>query len=158
MNTKLKQTKKYSLVTLFSCWRKRLGLLEEWASLVVLAVKNCLQMQETQELWVWSLGGEDPLEEEMTICSSILAWRIPRTEEPGRLQSIGSQRGRRYCSYLACMHAHRENQSIQVWGCWQLNGYRCTFRDTVDSVLNLCNKVNIAVRLSYMNPPVSQCI
>ena len=48
-------------------------------------------MQETQETWVWSLDGEDPLEKEMATHSSILAWRIPWTEEPGRLQSIGSQ-------------------------------------------------------------------
>ena len=43
---------------------------------------------------VQSLGREDPLEKEMATCSSILAWRIPRTEEPGRLQSVGSQRVR----------------------------------------------------------------
>ena len=45
-----------------------------------------------QETWVRSLGGEDPLEEEMTTCSSILAWEILWTEEPGRLQSMESQR------------------------------------------------------------------
>ena len=45
-------------------------------------------MQETRVL---SLGQEDPLDEEMTTHSSILAWRIPWTEEPGRLQSMGSQ-------------------------------------------------------------------
>ena len=44
-----------------------------------------------QETWVWSLGGEDPLEEGTATHSSILAWRISWTEEPGRLQSIGSQ-------------------------------------------------------------------
>ena len=49
-------------------------------------------MQEIQDLQVQSLGQEDPLEEEMTAHSSILAWRIPWTEEPGRLQSMGSQR------------------------------------------------------------------
>ena len=42
-------------------------------------------MQETQETWVLSLGWEDPLEEEMATHSSILAWKIPRTEEPGGL-------------------------------------------------------------------------
>jgi len=42
-----------------------------------------------QEIWVQSLGREDPLEEEMATHSSILAWEIPRTEEPGRLQSMG---------------------------------------------------------------------
>ena len=52
-------------------------------------VKNLLAMQET---WVRSLVWEDPLEKGMAIHSSILAWRIPRTEEPGGLQSVGSQR------------------------------------------------------------------
>jgi len=51
-------------------------------------VKNLPTMQET---WVRSLGQEDPLEEGMATHSSILAWRIPWTEEPGRLQSIGLQ-------------------------------------------------------------------
>ena len=55
-------------------------------------VKNPPAMQETQERVVQSLGQEDPLEEDMGIHSSTLAWRIPLTEEPGRLQSIGSQR------------------------------------------------------------------
>ena len=51
-------------------------------------------MQETQAIWLWSLSQEDPVEEDMTIHSSILVWRIPWTEEPGNLQSIGSQRVR----------------------------------------------------------------
>ena len=45
-----------------------------------------------QETWVRSLGWEDPLEEEMATHSSILAWEIPWTEEPGGLHSMGSQR------------------------------------------------------------------
>ena len=52
-------------------------------------VKSLPAVRETQ---VQSLGQEDPLEEEMAIHSSILAWRIPWTEEPGRLQPMGSQR------------------------------------------------------------------
>ena len=52
-------------------------------------VKNLPTMQETQ---VQSVGREDPLEKGMATHSSILAWRIPRTEEPGRLQSMGLQR------------------------------------------------------------------
>ena len=52
-------------------------------------VKNLPAMQKTQ---VWSLGQEDRLEEEMATHSSILAWRIPWTEEPGGLQSMGSQK------------------------------------------------------------------
>ena len=55
-------------------------------------VKNLPAMQESQELWVQSLGLEDPLEKEMATHSSILAWIIPCTEEPDGLQSIGSQR------------------------------------------------------------------
>ena len=58
------------------------------ASLVAQMVKNLPIMQET---WVQSLGWEDPLEEGMTTHSSILAWRIPRTVEPDRLQSMGLQ-------------------------------------------------------------------
>ena len=54
-------------------------------------VKNLPAMLE---MWVWSLGREDPLEEELATHSSILAWKIPRTEEPGRLHSIGSQKVR----------------------------------------------------------------
>ena len=49
-------------------------------------------MQETPETWVPSLGQDDPLEQKMAICSSILSWRIPRTEEPNRLQSMELQR------------------------------------------------------------------
>ena len=48
-------------------------------------------MQETQEMWVRSLGWEDPLTEVMATQSNILAWEIPWTEEPGGLQSMGSQ-------------------------------------------------------------------
>ena len=53
-----------------------------------------LLMQETQETWVQSLGWEDPLEEEIATHSSDIAWKIPWTEEPGGLQSMGSQRVR----------------------------------------------------------------
>ena len=52
----------------------------------------CLPMQETQEMQVHSLGEEDPLEKGMATHSSILAWEVPWTEEPGGLQSMGSQR------------------------------------------------------------------
>ena len=55
---------------------------------MALTVKNLLAMQEA---WIRSLGQEDPLEKEMATHSSILAWRIPRTEEPGGLQSMVSQ-------------------------------------------------------------------
>ena len=58
-------------------------------SLVAQTVKCLPAMQET---WVRSLGWEDPLEKEMATCSSIHAWKIPWTEEPGGPQSMGSQR------------------------------------------------------------------
>ena len=51
-----------------------------------------MPMQERQEIWVRSLGGEVPLEEEMATHSSILAWEILWTEEPGGLQCMGFQR------------------------------------------------------------------
>ena len=60
------------------CWLPR------WHS----GKESTCQLQAT---WVWSLGWEDPLEEEIATHSSILVWRIPWTEEPGSLQSMGSQ-------------------------------------------------------------------
>ena len=60
-----------------------------WVSLVAQTIKNPPAMQET---WVWAPDWEDLLEKGMAIHSSILAWRIPWTEEPGKLQSIGSLR------------------------------------------------------------------
>ena len=57
-------------------------------------IKNLPAVQETQEMWVQSLDQEEPLEKKMATYSSIFAWRIRRTAEPGGLQSTGSQRGR----------------------------------------------------------------
>ena len=62
--------------------------------LVAQQYRICLQVQETQETQFHSLGQEDPLEEEIAIHSSILACRIPRTEQPGGLQSMGAQKVR----------------------------------------------------------------
>ena len=62
---------------------------ENLPSLVAQTVKRLPAMQVT---WVRSLGWEDPLEKEMATYSSILAWKIPWTEEPDRLQSMRSQR------------------------------------------------------------------
>ena len=67
----------------------RYPLRYSWASLVAQTVKNPPAMRET---WVYSLGWEDPLETGMATYSIILAWRIPRTEEPAGLQSIVSQK------------------------------------------------------------------
>ena len=54
-------------------------------------VKNPSALPETQETRVQSLGWEDPLEEGLALYSSVLAWKIPRTEEPAELQAMGSQ-------------------------------------------------------------------
>ena len=54
-------------------------------------VKNLPEIQEPQKMQIQSLGWEDPLEECIATHSSILAWRVPWTEEPGGLQSMGSQ-------------------------------------------------------------------
>ena len=62
---------------------------EMLTSLVAQMVKRLSTMRET---WVRALGWEDPLEREMAIHSSTVAWKIPWTEEPGTLQSMGSQR------------------------------------------------------------------
>ena len=67
----------------------KLYIITSRASLVAQTVKGLLVEWETQ---VRTLGQEDPLEKEMATHSSILAWRIPWTEEPGRLQFMGSQR------------------------------------------------------------------
>ena len=70
-------------------WQNMLKLPHNWTSLVAQTVKA--SAYNLGDL-VRSLGWEDPLEKEMAAHSSIVAWKIPRTEEPGRLQSMGSQR------------------------------------------------------------------
>ena len=78
---------------------------------IIMIVKNLPAMQETQ---VWTLGQEDLLEKEMTTHSSILAWRIPWTEKPGRLQSLGSQRAR-HC-WTANTHTHTHTHTHKLKG------------------------------------------
>ena len=71
------------------CWWLGLYFCFVWTSLVVQTVKHLSTVRET---WVWSLGQEAPLEKEMAIHPSTIAWKIPLTEEPRRLQSMGLQR------------------------------------------------------------------
>ena len=89
-------------------WRSHMTLFQTyppwWASQVVLGQRSCLPMQETEEPCVQSLSQEDPLEEGIATHSSILAGRIPWTEEPGGLQFIWSQRVGHDWSNLAHMH------------------------------------------------------
>ena len=72
-------------------------------------VKNLPAMQETQ---VWSLGWEDPLRKGMATHSSILPWRIPRTEEPGGLWSMGLQKVRYHWSDL--VHTHASDEDVKI--------------------------------------------
>ena len=71
-------------------------------------VKNCLPVQETQETQVQSLGWEDPLEEGTVTHSGILAWRVPWTEKPGRLQSLVTESDT--TEHFACF------MMFPVWG------------------------------------------
>ena len=70
----------------------KVGLSNAWASLVAQMVKYLPAIWET---WVRTLDLEDPLEKEMATHSSTLVWKIPWTEEPGRLQPMGSQKPQR---------------------------------------------------------------
>ena len=73
--------------------------------LIAQLVKNLPAVQETR---VWCLGGEDPLEKEMAIHSSNIAWKIPWIEEPGRLQSMGLQRvGHDWATSLSLSHTSK---------------------------------------------------
>ena len=92
-------------------WSLNFGLLliKCWTSLVAQRVKWLPSMQET---WVWSLGGEDPLEKEMATHSSILAWKTPWMEKPDGLQSMESQRvGHDWVTSLCLSEGIRE----RVW-------------------------------------------
>ena len=116
MNSYLFPSYSVPRVVLYTRSSKKLGTFHvaQW-------VKNPLTMQETQEMWVRSLVWEDPPEEGMATHSSILAWRIPQTEEPGGLQSMGSWRVGHDSSDWACTrtsktHMSRWRPGFWVWG------------------------------------------
>ena len=101
-------------------------------------------VQETQEMWVWSLGWEDPLVEGMATHSSILLVKIPWTEESGELQSMGLQRVRHdwarthmhyHSSCLLLLLLHWETDSLplhhQRWWLWWWAGNRNSIRQAI---------------------------
>ena len=88
------------------------GMHSSRASQVAVVVKNPLPMQEMKETWVRFLGGEALFEKEVATYCSVLAWRFPWTEEPGRLQSTGSQIVRHNWRDLARTHTHKCSKSI----------------------------------------------
>ena len=84
-----------------------------WDSLVAQMIKRLPTMWDTR---VWSLGWEDPLEKEMATHSSTLAWKIPRTEEPSRLQSMGSQQvGHDWATSLITDNVDVSGGESKVW-------------------------------------------
>ena len=79
-------------------------------------------------MWVWSLCQEDPLEEDMATHSCIPVWSIPCTEEPGRIQSVGSHRVGHSWSDLACPHPHSHTLHI-IFASFTLAKFPYKFQD-----------------------------
>ena len=120
------------------------------------------QCRRHKERQVWSLRQEDPLEKEMTTHSSILAWRIPWTEEPGRLQSMGSQIVRHDWSDLACTHA--QHHSDQRRKAQKIHNYHLGVQSTVPKLDKTVGKFKIRWNLRedkilsghWQDPPRTQ--
>ena len=99
-------------------------------------VKNLLVMQET---WVQSLGWEDPLEKAMATHSSILAWRIPWTEEPHELQPMGSQTDMaEWLTLSVCPHLISDEFEVQIQTLWLC--FSCCL--LAQSLLTVCNPMD----------------
>ena len=99
-----------------------------------------LAMQETPETWVRSLGREDPLEEEMATHSSVLAWRIPCTEEPGGLQSMGSKKKLDTTEHTANTHTHTQ-MPLTVSPTWTVF--------SLSHTLDVCAALNYCLTASF---------
>ena len=90
-------------------------MVKNWSFPVVQLVKNLSAMQET---WVWFLGWEDPLEKEMANHCSIIAWRIPRTKEPGGGYSSWAHKSQTWLSdKTATSWSYRKLQLLEWYGC-----------------------------------------
>ena len=85
------------------------------------AVKNLPAVQELWEMWVQSLGGKDPLEEEMTTYSSILAWEILPTEQSGGLQSMGSQSQTQLNAHACMLYMNNLSSTIVCYKLYMLS-------------------------------------
>ena len=109
------RVKSYTICPLVTCF----------PFLVAQTIKNPPALQET---WVWSLDRKDPLEKDMAIHSSVVAWRIPWTEDPGGLSSTGLQRVRHDWSGLA--HAHAQ-------GCGEVKYIRLSFVSHSESYIEV---------------------
>ena len=122
--------------------------MEFWVSQVAQWVKNLPAMQKMQEAQLWSLGQEDPLEEEMATWSSILAWKIPWTEETCGLQSMGSQRVRHNWAHT---HTHICPTST-LWSFHLLKSHGWLAPASVVSYLGKCRHCNEFLRSCRMDP------
>ena len=131
----------HSLVYLWRCTRPAAGwtpseLFSVWVHWITnnrpsaMTVKNPPAMGE---IWVWSLGWEDPLEKGMATHSSILAWRIPWTEEPGGLQSMGWRRA----GYDWATDTHTHAMNLGSWG----TVYKSHILSKFDTLLFLAFKI-----------------
>ena len=95
-----------------------------------------------RETWVQSLGWEDPLEKEMATHSSILAWKIPWTEEPGWLQSMGSQKVRHdWENSLHFISIIVNMTQVHIHICWWVNRYNDTFFKKENKIITRKNSV-----------------
>ena len=120
----------WCISTLFNIYLNR----KLWASQVAQCVKNLPVMQATQGIRVWSLSQEDPLEEGMATHFNILAWRMSWTEEPGGLQSIGSQSQTRmkqlrlHTRILCCIMYYTDiSYSIIKYICLYIHSTSCEY-------------------------------
>ena len=99
-------------------------------------------------MWVPSPGWEDPLEEGRATHFNILAWRLPRTEEPGRLQSMGSQSVRRDWSGWACTWKRKVSTSKE-----QSTKLMCCYSE--GTILGLCDGPQIIASLERLSLPIT---
>ena len=116
--------------------------INQWASLVAQMVKLLPAMQETQ---VQSLGWEDPLEKEIATRSSTLACKIPWTEEPGRLQSMGSQRVRHdWAASRISIEPRLRNYAMKRWhkGVKEMVEWLSILTMTVVTQMSACVKIH----------------
>ena len=132
-------------------------------ALVAQMVKNLLAMQET---WVQSLGWEDPLQKGMATHFSLLAWRTPWTEEPGGLQSMGSQRVWHdwvtniftficfihiYPLHMYPIYTHIPATPYKCWQIWYVkNNTAVALSHLWISALNVQNKISFFILKEYM--------
>ena len=142
LHSKKKKKKKYR-----SCCQMGWGILwnlEQFlstiykhASLVAQTIKRLPAMWET---WVRSLGQEDPLQKEMATHSSTLAWKIPWTEEPGRLQSMWLQRVRHDWTFLSFLISNKTIIDVFKLWCWRrLLRVPWTTRKSIQSIIKEIN-------------------